>query len=91
MTIGSANGLGKALAKRIAKEKCIVAVADINYKDAEKTAADILSSGLKAKAFKVDVGDVESVKKLKEEIESSLGPVDILINNAGILPRFSLR
>lgn len=76
----------------MAQEKCNIAVADINYKDAQRTALEIANLfGVKAQAFKVDVGDPSSLKKLKEDIESSLGPVDILINNAGILPLFSLR
>lgn len=84
--------MGQALAMRLAQEKCHIAVADINFNDAERTAKEIMKiHGVKAKAFKVDVGDVSSVKNLKDEIEKSLGPVDILVNNAGILPKFSLR
>lgn len=76
----------------MAQEKCHIAIADLNQKEAEKTASEISNLyGVNVKAFKVDVSDVKSVQKLKDEIESSLGSVDILVNNAGILPIFSLR
>lgn len=92
LVTGSANGLGRAIALRLAQEKCQVAVADINFVDAQKTARDISETfGVKAVAFKVDVSDVSSIKQLKADIESSLGPVDILVNNAGILCMASLR
>lgn len=79
------------MSKRFAKENCTIAVADINYKDALRTVAELTSSGIRAKAFKVDVSVADSVKNLKTEIESNLGAVDVLVNNAGICPAFSLR
>ena len=46
---------------------------------------------MKTKAFKVDVSNYEEVLKLKVDIESSIGTVDILINNAGVMPMMLLR
>lgn len=81
LVTGAANGLGRAIAFRIAKENCNVAVADINLKDAQRTAQEIAAKyKVKAVAFKVDVSDVMSISQLKSDIESSLGPVDILVS-----------
>lgn len=92
LVTGSANGLGRAIAFRLAQEKCKIAVADVNFSDAQRTASEISAEfKVQAVAFKVDVADAESITQLKIDIESSLGPVDILVNNAGILLIASLR
>lgn len=89
---GGANGLGKALACRFAQEKCKLAIADINFEEAKKTAEFISKTyKISAKEFQVDVSNYEQVRKLRKEIENKLGPVDILVNNAGIVPLISLR
>lgn len=92
LVTGSANGLGRAIAFRLAQEKCKIAVADINFVDAQRTASEISAEfKVEAVAFKVDVSDADSITQLKRDVESSLGPVDILVNNAGILLIASLR
>lgn len=89
---GGANGLGREVAVRLAKHKCNIVIADLNEYEANETANYIESVyKVQVKAFKLDVSDVEAVKALKNKIESSLGPVDILINNAGVMPLISLR
>uniref|UniRef100_A0A8D8MQQ2 Short-chain dehydrogenase/reductase 3 n=1 Tax=Culex pipiens TaxID=7175 RepID=A0A8D8MQQ2_CULPI len=90
LVTGGANGLGKALCERFAKEGCSVAVADIDLISAQKTAKELQQQGLKANAFKVDVADHKSVAQLRQDIEQSLGPVDVLVNNAGLLAMLSL-
>lgn len=92
LVTGSANGLGRAIAFRLAQENCHIAVADINLADAQRTARELSEiHRVKAVAYKVDVSDVLSIKQLKSDIESTLGPVDILVNNAGIMPVASFR
>lgn len=92
LVTGSANGLGRAIAFRLAQENCDIAVADINLADAQRTARELSEiHRVKAVAYKVDVSDVLSIKQLKSDIESTLGPVDILVNNAGIMPVASFR
>lgn len=89
---GGANGLGKAIAHRLAKEKCNIVIVDLNLNEAVRTAAEIAEKfNVKAIAFKVDVSDFEAIQKLKSDIEASLGFVEILVNNAGILSAISLR
>lgn len=83
---GGANGLGRAIAFRLAKEKCKLAIVDIDFAAAQQTAEDIRNKfNVVALPFKVDVSKHQEITQLKEDVESSLGAVDILINNAGLL------
>lgn len=67
-------------------------IIDLNLIEAQKTAAEITERfGVKSVAYKVDVSSFDAIQQLKKDIESSLGCVDILINNAGILSAISLR
>jgi NTP pyrophosphatase (non-canonical NTP hydrolase) len=92
LVTGGANGLGKAIAFRLAQEGCNVVTIDLFLKEAQEVASKITKKfNVKASAYKVDVSDFDAVQKLKDEIEKSLGTVDILVNNAGVLPMFSFR
>ncbi|XP_055851352.1 short-chain dehydrogenase/reductase family 16C member 6 [Episyrphus balteatus] len=83
---GSANGLGKQIGIGLAKKGCHIAVADINIEAAEKTSTELSNTyKIKSKAFKVDVTQYENIAKLAKEVEKQLGPVTILVNNAGIM------
>ncbi|XP_058461411.1 protein dhs-3-like [Malaya genurostris] len=93
LVTGGANGLGKALCLRLAREGCSVAVADVDFSSAQATAEEVrecTGGSVKVQAFHVDVGDFNSVAQLKQNIEKTLGPVDILVNNAGLLAILSL-
>uniref|UniRef100_A0A336MY90 Short-chain dehydrogenase/reductase 3 n=1 Tax=Culicoides sonorensis TaxID=179676 RepID=A0A336MY90_CULSO len=81
---GAAKGLGKEIAINLAKKKCNIAVVDIDFENAKKTAEELKELGVKAKAFKADVSKAEEIDALKGPVEESLGPVDIVINNAGV-------
>ncbi len=80
---GAAQGIGRAIAMRLAAEGANVAIADINEDVAIKTAAEIKASGGEACAVKLDVTSLESALAAVERVESELGPLDILVNNAG--------
>lgn len=83
---GGSNGIGKAIATRLAQEGCNVAIANRNIAEGRKTAAEICEKfNVQAKAFQVDVSNPVEVGRLKTEVESSMGNVDILVNNAGVL------
>jgi all-trans-retinol dehydrogenase (NAD+) len=89
---GGANGLGRAIAFRLAKESCNVVIIDLNLNEAQKAASEITEKfNVKAVAYKVDVTNYEAIQQLKKDIESTLGSVDILVNNAGVVPSISLR
>ena len=78
LVTGAARGIGAAIATELAARGHRVAVADILDEDAAKTAAAI--DGL---AVHVDVTDTESVSAAVAEAEQRLGPLEILVNNAG--------
>ncbi|XP_055626079.1 uncharacterized oxidoreductase YoxD-like [Toxorhynchites rutilus septentrionalis] len=90
LVTGGGNGLGRALCLQLAKEGCNVAVADIDFIAAENTAQQVREYGVRSLPLKVDVGVQQSVQQLKLDVEAKLGPVDILINNAGLLALLSL-
>lgn len=81
---GGANGLGRYLAMRFAKEGCDIAIVDIvNY---DRTVEEIVSKfKVNCRGFKCDVSDNDSVLTMRKEVEASMGHVDILVNNAGLL------
>lgn len=78
---GAAGGIGKALAQAFAAEGAKVAIADINLEAAEETARQI---GKSAIAVEVDVSNKASADAMVAKAESALGPVDTLVNNAGV-------
>lgn len=92
LVTGGANGLGKQIALRLAKEGCNIAIVDLDYEEGKKTAQELQKQNVEAKAYNVDVSDFEAMFALRKIIISDLGVVDILVNNAAILPtNLSLR
>lgn len=75
----------------MAAENCNIAIVDIDLEGAKDTVKELRKQNIKAEAYKADVSDYEAIVKLKEQIISDLGKVDILVNNAAILPTLSLR
>ncbi|XP_055696411.1 estradiol 17-beta-dehydrogenase 11-like [Lutzomyia longipalpis] len=90
LVTGGGNGLGRAICLELAKEKCSIAIADVDIGAAEKTASDLQSLGVKAKAYKVDVANYQEVLALQSQIQKDYGCVDILINNAGLVTKLTL-
>jgi 3-oxoacyl-[acyl-carrier protein] reductase len=84
LVTGAAQGIGAAIAERLAAEGASVAAVDINLEKAQETAARIREPGVEAEAYQVDVANTEAVKQVTAEIVKRFGRVDILVNNAGI-------
>ncbi len=82
---GGGSGIGEACARRLAAEGHAIAILDTNATRGMEVAADLKSSGAKAEAFECDVSDLAAIEGLARQIESDLGPVEILIPAAGIL------
>jgi len=83
---GGAQGLGEAIARRLACEGANVVVADLNLWGAERVAAEItVTTDRRAIAVEVDVTDELQVEALVGRAVDELGGLDILVSNAGIL------
>ena len=84
LVTGGAQGIGKAICMRLAKEGADIAVVDINLDTAQATAKEIESLGRKSIALKVNVSNFTESEKMVEDAVASLGGLHILVNNAGI-------
>lgn len=80
---GGGSGIGMGLAKELARQGARVAVADIISANAEKVAAEINADGGKAISVGCDVCERESIRVMRDEIHSALGPVQLVFANAG--------
>lgn len=80
---GGAAGIGAAIARRFAAEGAKVAIADLNGDRAQQTADDIGSAGGTGLGLSCDVGRSDQVDAVFTRVEQELGPVDVLVNNAG--------
>lgn len=80
---GGGGGIGSAICRRFAEDGAAVAVFDINQDAAEAVAAGIRDAGGKARAFAVDLTSQESVVAAVAAAEAALGPIGVLVNNAG--------
>src|ERR1700735_5418117 len=80
---GAAQGIGRAIASRLAEEGAKVALAGIQLDSAESAAAEIRSGGANAIAVALDVTKLDDAIVAVDRIERELGPIDILVNNAG--------
>lgn len=88
---GAAQGIGKAIAKGLAKEGASVVVVDLNVEKAKLVADQIAEeTGRRAIAIGTDVADKQSVQSMVDQAMEDFGQIDILVNNAGIIRRGSL-
>jgi NAD(P)-dependent dehydrogenase (short-subunit alcohol dehydrogenase family) len=78
---GGGRGIGRATALALAREGARVAVGDLDQQAAERVAAEAGGLGLP-----LDVTDHAGFTAFLDEVEARLGPLDVLVNNAGIMP-----
>ncbi len=85
LVTGGSRGIGRAVALALAREGLEVA---INYREREQealaAAAEIADLGRRSAALRADVSQSSEVEALVTAVEKQLGPVDVLVNNAGI-------
>jgi short-subunit dehydrogenase len=80
---GGARGIGRTTAQALVRKGCRVALGDLDLEQAEQAAAEL---GGGTVAIQLNVTDRDSFATFLDEAERQLGPVDVLINNAGIMP-----
>ena len=90
LVTGAAQGIGAAIADTLHRRGVKVAVADVRIDAAARTSAAIDPSGTRALAVEMDVRSRASVARAFEAVEASLGPIDILVNNAAITAQGSV-
>ena len=83
---GAAQGIGEAIARRLAKDGFAVAVADMNTDKAQAVADSIKQSGGQAMAVTLDVTDRVQVRSAVEKTVTTLGDFNVIVNNAGLGP-----
>ncbi|MGO9932621.1 MAG: SDR family NAD(P)-dependent oxidoreductase [Steroidobacteraceae bacterium] len=81
---GGGSGIGRAVAQRLARDQAAIAVWDLNSAGATETARMITDAGGKAIALQVDAADAKAIKAAADKTRAELGPITIIVNNAGI-------
>ena len=81
---GSSRGIGLAIARRLGQMGARVSLCARKAADLESAASDLRAAGIQVLARQVDVTRSDEVASLVSETQRTLGPIDILINNAGI-------
>ena len=80
---GGGGGIGGATCRRFAEEGAHVAVFDVRLDAAQATASAIVTSGGRAEAFLCDITERAQVAAAVASAEAALGPISVLVNNAG--------
>ena len=85
LVTGASRGLGESAAQMLAARGMAIVVSARSAEDCERVSRDIVSAGGRAVAIPCDVSDADSVMRVVEEGAAKLGPIDTLINNAGMV------
>ena len=81
---GGGSGIGRATAIRLAEDGANGVVLDVNLDGARETATRLEKLGRRAVALRADVTSSDEVRAAVEKAERTLGPIDVLVNNAGL-------
>lgn len=84
LVTGGAQGIGRAITLRLAKDGADVAIADLNLDNAQNVAKEVEALGCRAYALQVDVRSKEVVYEAVNKVFEEFGTIDILVNNAGV-------
>ncbi|MFD3698142.1 2,3-dihydro-2,3-dihydroxybenzoate dehydrogenase [Streptomyces sp. NPDC058646] len=85
LVTGAAGGIGLAVARRLAEEGAAVAAVDRDATRLREAVEKLTADGLNARAYPADVTSTEQVEAVVDQVETELGPLDFLVNTAGIL------
>jgi gluconate 5-dehydrogenase len=83
LVTGGGRGLGEQIARGLAQAGASVALASRKREACEAVAAELAEGGARTLALRLDVSSEEDVRRAFDEVEAALGPVDLLVNNAG--------
>lgn len=84
LVTGGAQGIGEAIARKLASEGASIAIIDVNLEKAKATADDIKQLGVETEAYKADVSNTGEVQEVVDKVFEKFKKIDILVNNAGI-------
>ncbi len=82
---GSGQGIGKGIARRLAREGASVVIAEFNREAAQAVAREIIETGGQALAYPIDISDAEAVRQMVADVVTRYGQINILVNNAGVV------
>src|SRR5580658_203465 len=86
LVTGASRGIGAAIARRFAELGADVAVTARSGEPIEALAGQLRRAGTRAVAVRADLTDRESLRALTERVADEFGGLDVLVNNAGMLP-----
>ncbi len=87
LVTGGARGIGEAISRRLAQDGFLVAVADIDELNAQRSAEALEGEGWRSFAVGVDVSDERNVREMVAKVVARTGRIDAVVNNAGIAGR----
>jgi NAD(P)-dependent dehydrogenase (short-subunit alcohol dehydrogenase family) len=86
---GGAKGIGRYVATTFAREGARVAIADLDNERMQQTLPELQEFGSEALAIRTDMRDELQVQALMERVAGEFGRIDVVVNNAGIVPHFA--
>src|SRR3982750_1259513 len=86
LVTGAARGIGRGIAMRFAAEGAKVGVIDLHEEACQAVVDEIQAAGGHALALGVDISDEEAVMLAVERVQHRLGAVNVLVNNAAVMP-----
>jgi 2-deoxy-D-gluconate 3-dehydrogenase len=91
LVTGAAKGIGQAIAERLAEAGASVTLCDVDADGVDVAVRRLREVGLSADSYIADVGSETEVRDLVADCVKRFGPIDVLVNNAGIFPMFTVR
>jgi short-subunit dehydrogenase len=85
LVTGAASGIGKAMAAQFGREQARLLLVDVNQQLLETAATDLTRGGALVQSWPLDLTDTSAILKLRDDVHAAGGPIDVLVNNAGVV------